>query len=164
MLFRSYSEKRIVEEIEDPAQEIDLEAAQEIDPDCEVGQFIDCLVTPADFGRIAAQKARQVISQRLRSAERDVIYEEYRHRVNEIISGTVKRFVKGSTIIVDLGKVEAILPAREYPRSEFYDVGDKLRALLAEVQDTENGGAEVILSRSSPEFVKQLFKIGRAHV
>lgn len=151
-----YCEKEIVEEVEVPSQEISLAAAREIDPDCEIGQFIDVVVTPKDFGRIAAQKARQIITQKLRGAERDVIYEEYRHRVNELISGTVKRFVRGSNLIIDLGKVEAILPTREYPKTEKYQIGEKVLALLLEVKDAENGGAEVILSRSSPEFVRQL--------
>jgi N utilization substance protein A len=153
----AYCEKEIVEEVEVPSQEISLEAARLIDPDCEVGQFIDMVVTPKDFGRIAAQKARQIITQKLRGAERDVIYEEYRHRVNELISGTVKRFVKGSNLLIDLGKVEAIMPTREYPKTEKFQIGEKVLALLLEVKDTENGGAEVILSRSSPEFVRQLF-------
>jgi N utilization substance protein A len=151
-----YCEKEIVDEVEVPSQEISLEAAREIDPDSEIGQFIDVIVTPKDFGRIAAQKARQIITQKLRGAERDVIYEEYRHRINELISGTVKRFVRGANLIIDLGKVEAILPAREYPKTEKYQIGEKVLALLLEVKDTENGGAEVILSRSSPEFVRQL--------
>jgi N utilization substance protein A len=152
-----YCEKEIVTEVEVPSQEISLAVAREIDPECEVGQFIDVVVTPKDFGRIAAQKARQIITQKLRGAERDVIYEEYRHRLHELISGTVKRFVRGSNIIIDLGKVEAIMPTKEYPKTEKYQVGDKVLALLMEVKDTENGGAEVVLSRSSPEFVRQLF-------
>lgn len=151
-----YCEKEIVDEVEVDAQEILLEDARELDPDCEIGQFIDIVVTPKDFGRIAAQKARQIITQKLRGAERDVIYEEYRHRINELVSGTVKRFVRGSNIIVDLGKVEAIMPTRQYPKTEKYHVGEKVLAVLLGVQDTENGGAEVILSRSDPEFVKQL--------
>lgn len=151
-----YSEKEIVEDVEVPAQEISLEEAREMDPDCELGQFIDVIATPKDFGRIAAQKARQIITQKLRGAERDVIYEEYRHRANELISGTVKRFVRGSNIIVDLGKVEALMPMKHYPKTEKYNVGEKVLALLLEVNDTENGGAEVILSRSHPEFVRQL--------
>ncbi len=151
-----YSEKEIVDDVEISAQEISLEDAREIDPDCEIGQFIDVIATPKDFGRIAAQKARQIITQKLRSAERDVIYEEYRHRINEIVSGTVKRLVKGANLIVDLGKVEAIMPMRQYPKTEKYNVGDKVLALLMEVNDTEAGGAEVVLSRSSPEFVRQL--------
>lgn len=151
-----YSEKEIVDEVEVPAQEILLEDAREIDPECEIGQFIDIIATPKDFGRIAAQKARQIITQKLRGAERDVIYEEYRHRANELISGTVKRFVRGANIIVDLGKVEAIMPMKEYPKTEKYHIGEKVLALLLGVHDTENGGAEVVLSRSSPEFVRQL--------
>lgn len=153
-----YCEKEIVndDEVEVHAQEISLKDAQEIDPDCEIGQFIDVKTTPKDFGRIAAQKARQIIAQKLRGAEKNVIYEEYRHRANELISGTVKRFVRGSNILVDLGKVEAILPMKHYPKTENYQIGDKVLALLLEVNDTENGGAEVVLSRSHPEFVRQL--------
>lgn len=151
-----FCEKEIVDDMEVPSQEISLEAAREIDPDCEIGQFIDVVVTPKDFGRIAAQKARQIITQKLRGAERDVIYEEYRHRANELVSGSVKRFVRGANLIIDLGKVEAIMPMREYPKTEKYQVGEKVLAVLLEVKDTENGGAEVILSRSHPEFVKQL--------
>lgn len=151
-----FCEKEIVDEVEVPAQEISLDDARIIDPECEIGQFIDIVATPKDFGRIAAQKARQIITQKLRGAERDVIYEEYRHRTNELISGTVKRFVRGSNIIVDLGKVEAIMPTKEYPKTEKYNVGEKVLALLMGVHDTENGGAEVVLSRSNPEFVKQL--------
>ncbi len=151
-----YCEKEIVTEVEVPSQEISLEDARKIDPESDIGQFIDVIVTPKDFGRIAAQKARQVISQKLRGAERDVIYEEYRHRANELISGTVKKFVRGANMIIDLGKVEAMLPMKEYPKTEKYQIGEKVLALLMEVRDTENGGAEVILSRSSPEFVRQL--------
>jgi N utilization substance protein A len=151
-----FCEKEIVDEVEVPAQEISLEDARQIDPDCQIGQFIDVVATPKDFGRIAAQKARQIITQKLRGAERDVIYEEYRHRINELISGTVKRFVRGSNLIVDLGKVEAIMPTKHYPKTEKYHVGEKVLALLLEVNDTENGGAEVVLSRSHPEFVRQL--------
>lgn len=151
-----YCEKEIVDDVEVQAQEISLEAARLIDPDCQIGQFIDVIATPKDFGRIAAQKARQIITQKLRGAERDVIYEEYRHRVGELISGTVKRFVRGANLIVDLGKVEAIMPMKHYPKTEKYNIGEKVLALLLEVNDTESGGAEVILSRSHPDFVQQL--------
>ena len=151
------AQKEVVDKVTIPEEEITLEDARRINPYCELGQWVDIIVTPQDFGRIAAQTARQVISQKLRSAERDVIYEEYRHRVNEIVSGAVKRTVRGATLIVDLGKVEAVLPDRFYPKTEKYNIGDRVQALLYEVRDTENGGAEVILSRSHPEFVKQLF-------
>lgn len=151
------AQKEVVTNVTIPEEEISLEEARVLSPYCELGQWIDINVTPQDFGRIAAQTARQIISQKLRSAERDVIYEEYRHRLNEIISGSVKRIVRGSTLIVDLGKVEAILPDRFYPKTEKYNVGERVQALLYQVRDTEGGGAEVILSRSHPEFVSQLF-------
>lgn len=152
-----YAQKEVVDHVTIPEEEITLEEARVLKPDAEIGDWIDILATPEDFGRIAAQTARQVIAQKLRTAERDVIYEEYRHRINELISGTVKRVVRGATLIVDLGKVEAIMPERFYPKTERYNVGERVYALLYEVRDTESGGAEVVLSRSHPEFVKQLF-------
>jgi transcription termination/antitermination protein NusA len=151
------AQKEVVDKVTIPDEEISLEEARLLNPSCELGQWVDIPVTPQDFGRIAAQTARQIIAQKLRGAERDVIYEEYRHRVNEIISGTVKRTIRGATLIVDLGKVEAIMPDRFYPKTEHYNVGERVQALLLEVRDTESGGAEVILSRSHPEFVAQLF-------
>ncbi|MES2345658.1 MAG: transcription termination factor NusA [Chlamydiota bacterium] len=151
------AQKEVVAKVTIPEEEITLEEARLINPYCEINQWVDINVTPQDFGRIAAQTARQIISQKLRGAERDVIYEEYRHRLNEIVSGTIKRIVRGATLIVDLGKVEAILPDRFYPKTEKYNVGERVQALLYQVRDTENGGAEVILSRSHPEFVSQLF-------
>ncbi len=151
------AQKEVVDKVTIPEEEIAIEEARVLNPSAELGQWVDIPCTPQDFGRIAAQTARQVISQKLRSAERDVIYEEYRHRVNEIISGSVKRVIRGATLIVDLGKVEGIMPDRFYPKTEKYNVGDRVQALLFEVRDTENGGAEVILSRSHPEFVRQLF-------
>lgn len=153
-----YTEKEIVETVTYPEEEITLEAARELDPECEVGQWIEIAITPEYFGRIAAQTARQVIAQKLRSAERDIIYEEYRHRVGELISGTIKRVVKGRTLIVDLGKVEAILPDRFIPKVEKHHVGERVMTLLLEVRDTESGGAEAILSRTHPKFVEELFK------
>jgi len=151
------AQKEVVELVTIPEEEISLAEARVLHPDCELGQWVDISVIPQDFGRIAAHTAGQIISQKLRHAERDVIYEEYRHRINEIVSGTVKKVIKGETLIIDLGKVEAILPSRFYPKTEKYEVGDRVQALLFEVRDTENGGAEVVLSRSHPEFIAQLF-------
>jgi N utilization substance protein A len=152
-----FTQKKIVEKVTNAQEEISIENAKALEPDCQIGQWLEIAITPQDFGRIAAQAARQIISQKLKGAERDVIYEEYRHRAGEIISGTVKRFIRGRTIVVDLGKVEAILPERNYPKLERYNVGDKVQALLYEVRDTDNGGAEVILTRSHAEFVAALF-------
>ncbi len=151
------AQKEVVDLVTIPEEEISLEEARKISPYCEIGEWVNIATTPRDFGRIAAQVARQVISQKLREAERDVIYEEYRHRIGEIISGSVKRVVRGATLIVDLGKVEGILPDRFYPKTERYNVGERVQALLWEVKDTESGGAEVVLTRSHPEFVAQLF-------
>jgi len=151
------AQKEVVELVTIPEEEISLAEARVLHPDCELGQWVDISVIPQDFGRIAAHTAGQIISQKLRHAERDVIYEEYRHRINEIVSGTVKNVIMEATLIIDLGKVEAILPSRFYPKTEVYKVGDRVQALLFEVRDTENGGAEVVLSRSHPEFVAQLF-------
>lgn len=152
-----FTQKKIVEKALQTNDEISLEEARVMEPECQIGQWLEIAITPQDFGRIAAQAARQVITQKLKGAERDVIYEEYRHRSGEIISGTVKRFIRGRTVVVDLGKVEAILPERNYPKLERYNPGDKVQALLLEVRDTDSGGAEVILTRSHPEFVEQLF-------
>jgi N utilization substance protein A len=151
------TQKIIVEHVTDPDEEISLETALTLNEDCKIGQRLEITVLPENFGRIAAQTARQVISQKLREAERDVIYEEYRHRINELISGSIKRVLRGRTIIVDLGKVEAILPDRNYPKLEQYQLGERVQALLIDVRDTDNGGAEVILTRSHPNFVKALF-------
>lgn len=151
------AQKEVVEKVTIPNEEILLEEARLSHPDAEIGEWIDVAVMPPDFGRIAAKAAGDVMRQKMRSAERDVIYEEYRHRVQELISGTVKRVVRGATLIVDLGKVEGILPDRYYPKTEKYAVGDRVQALLYDVPDTSDGGAEVILNRSCPEFVRQLF-------
>lgn len=152
-----FTQKKIVDKVTNPADEISFEEARVFEPECQIGQWLELSIPPQDFGRVAAAAARQIITQKLKGAERNVIYEEYRHRVGEIISGTVKRFFRGRTVVVDLGKVEAILPERNYPKLERYNIGDKVQALLYDVRDTEGGGAEVILTRSHPEFVSALF-------
>ena len=108
-----------------PGDEISLERAKALEPECLIGQWLEISITPRDFGRIAAAAARQIITQKLKGAERDVIYEEYRHRAGEIISGTVKRFIRGRTIVVDLGKVEAILPEKELSEARAIQRGRK---------------------------------------
>ena len=152
-----FCDKTVVEKVTNPVLQTSLKEAQQFFPNCALGEVVHVQTTPKDFGRVAAQKARQIISQKLRGAERDVIQEEYRHRVNTLVSGTVKRVGRGDCIIVDLGKVEGVMPRRNYPPNESYGVGHKVLALLAEVRDTEMGGAEVVLSRNHPEFVRQLF-------
>lgn len=152
------AKKQVVEEVDDPADQISLDDALQLHPESEVGDWLEVGVTPKDFGRIAAQKARQIISSKLRFLEKEVVNSEYRDRIGEVISGTVKRFARRGDIIVDLGKVEALMPGNEYPRGERYQAGDRVVALLCDVQDTLNGGAEVILSRSRAEFVYHLME------
>lgn len=152
------TQKTIVDKVKNPETEISLSKAKLLAENCEIGQRLEISISPKEFGRIAAQTARQVIAQKLKEAEKDVIYKEYRDRMGEIISGKVKRFFKGKNLAVDLGKVEAILLEKNYPKSEKYRIGDKVTALLFEVRDTDSGGAEVILSRSHPQFVSALFQ------
>jgi N utilization substance protein A len=152
-----FCDKTVVQKVLNPAKQIALKEALQYYPNAVLGDILTVPTTPKDFGRIAAQKARQIISQKLKGAERDVIQEEYRHRINTLVSGSVKRVGKGSCVIVDLGKVEGVMPRRFYLPGEEFDVGDKVLALLQDVVDTEGGGAEVVLSRSSPEFVQALF-------
>jgi len=110
-----------------------------------------------DFGRISAQTAKQVIIQKIREAERDVLFEEYKKKVNDICSGSVHRFDKGM-LIVDLGRVEGILPKRELPFNEEYRQGDRIKALVVDVKKSSKG-PEILLSRTSPGFVKRLFEL-----
>ena len=114
-------------------------------------------ITSSEFGRIAAQTAKQVIIQKIREAEKDVIYEDYQKKVGTITSGLVHRFEKGN-IIVDLGKTEAILPRSEQVAKERYNQGDRIRAYILEVNKTSHG-PKILLSRSSTEFVRKLFEL-----
>lgn len=145
-----------VEEVKKPFDEIQLAVAQRIQPGAELGDEIDVEVTPKDFGRIAAQTAKQHMMQQIRQAEKANIYEAYKDRAGDIVSGTVRRFEK-SDVMIDLGKFEGIMPSRERVSTEEYNVGDRIRAYVVAV---ENGprGPEIILSRSHPNFVRRLFE------
>jgi N utilization substance protein A len=147
----------VVERVQNKHDEISLADAQRrCKPDAQIGEEVDSVVTPHDFGRIAAQTARQAIMQRIRHAERDMIYDEFKDRAGEIITGTVRRFER-SDVIVDLGRFEGLMPNRERVATEEYNVGDRIRAYVVAV---ENGmrGPEIILSRSHPNFVRRLFE------
>ncbi|MEN9022336.1 MAG: transcription termination factor NusA [Verrucomicrobiales bacterium] len=145
-----------VDDVEHPYDEIDMGTALKIKPDAVLGDEIEVEVTPKDFGRIAAQTAKQAIMQRLRQAEKAMIYDEFKDRAGEVVSGTVRRFEK-SDVMIDLGKFEGIMPSRERVSTEEYNVGDRLRVYVVAV---ENGprGPEIILSRSHPNFVRRLFE------
>jgi N utilization substance protein A len=147
----------VTEKVTNPQDEISLEKARRIKPDAQVGEAIEVEVTPKNFGRIAAQTAKQAMMQRIRQVEKEMIYEEFKDRAGEIVSGTVRRFER-SDVILDLGKFEAVMPQRERVVVEDYNVGDRLRAYVVAV---ENGsrGPEIIVSRSHPNFVRRLFEL-----
>lgn len=154
---RAMAKLFVVEEVNDPNEQILLSKARQIHPAASVGDELDVEVTPKDFGRIAAQTARQAINQRLRQIEKDMIYEEFKDRAGEIVTGTVRRFDR-SDVIIDLGKFEGIMPSRERVATEEYSVGDRLRAYVVAV-DNASRGPEIILSRSHPNFVRRLFEL-----
>ena len=154
---RALANLLIVEKVTNPQDEISVNKARAIKPDANIGEAIEVEVTPKNFGRIAAQTAKQAMMQRIRQAEKENLYEEYKDRAGEIVSGTVRRFDR-SDVILDLGKFEAIMPQRERVVVEDYNIGDRLRAYVVAV---ENGirGPEIIVSRSHPNFVRRLFEL-----
>lgn len=147
----------VVEEIEDELTQISLEEAQEIDPRYEVGDVVEYQVTPKDFGRIAAQTAKQVVVQRIREAERGMVFDNYIERQGEMITGVVQRISNG-TIFVDMGKTEALLPVTEQVPGEKYNVNDRIKVYIMDVKKTAKG-PQVFLSRSHPAIVKRLFEL-----
>ncbi len=142
--------------VKSPYEEISMEIARKINPEAQLGDEIEVKVTPKDFGRIAAQTARQTMMQQLRIAEKAMIYDEFKDRAGDIVGGTVRRFDK-SDVMVDLGKFEGTMPSRERVTTDQYSIGDRIRAYVVAV---ENGsrGPEIILSRSHPNFVRRLFE------
>ncbi len=145
----------VVDEVEDEHKEITLDEARRIKPDAEVGDELRDELPPIEFGRIAAQSAKQVIVQRVREAERERQYNEYKDRVGEIASGVVKRAEYGN-VIVDLNRAEAIIPRREGLPREHFQPGDRVRAYIYEVK-REQKGPQIFLSRTRPEFMAKLF-------
>lgn len=154
---RALANLLVVEKVTNPQDEISLDKARRIKPEAQIGEAVEVEVTPKNFGRIAAQTAKQAMMQRIRQVEKEMIYEEFKDRAGEIVSGTVRRFDR-SDVILDLGKFEAVMPQRERVVVEDYNVGDRLRAYVVAV---ENGarGPEIIVSRSHPNFVRRLFEL-----
>jgi N utilization substance protein A len=156
---RAYAYKTVVEspeQIEDPVNQIALEEARQIAPDVEAGGEIRYYKPTDVLGRIAAQMAKQVIFQKVREAERDIVFQEYNHRVGEVLTATVKR-IEPQDVIFDLGKAEARMPKREQSRLEQFAVGERVRVVLLRV-DKAAKGPQVIVSRAAPELVQNLFQ------
>lgn len=148
--------KEVVEKVVDPQLEISLEEAEVLDSESQIGDELGVKMDTTEFGRIAAQSAKQVIIQRMKDAERDIVYEDFKDREGEVINGIVQRFDRGS-IIVNLGRAEAILPGSEQIPKENYRQGDRLRALIVEVKQISRG-PQVVLSRTHPDFLITLFE------
>ena len=148
--------KEVVEEVEFPDSELTLEQGYEYDPECEIGDSLGIRIDTEEFGRIAAQSAKQVIIQKMREAERNAVYENFIHKKGKIINGIVQRFDRGS-IIVNLGQAEAVLRPKEQMPRENYKRGDRIRAYVMDVLE-ESKGAQIILSRTHPEFLMELFR------
>jgi len=149
--------KEVVEDVTRPELELSLEEARRLDPECEIGDSLGTKVEMAEFGRIAAQSAKQVIIQRMKDAEREIIYEDFKDRRREVINGIVQRLDR-TGVVVNLGRTEAVLPYHEQIPRETYRQGDRIRAYVLEV-DRSGRGPQIVLSRSHPDFLRTLFEI-----
>lgn len=155
LAWKVFELRTIVETIEDPAKEMSLAEGQQMNPAAQVGDTLKVPAEAKDFGRIAAQTAKQVIIQKLKDAERENVYDEFKKREGELVTGIVKRVSHGN-VIVTVGKAEAILPQSQQSPRENFKPGDRVRAYLHEV-DKNARGPQVVLSRTSPELVRALF-------
>lgn len=153
----------VVEEVKDDRFEVSLEYAQQLDPRFEVGDTIDFQIPNDDFKRIAAHAAKNVVRQKIRETERSMIYEDFKDRRGEIVTGIVQR-KSGNTLFVDIGKTEGILPAKEQVPGERYQIRDRIKAYIMDVKEGDakakgDSGSQVFLSRSHPGLVKRLFEL-----
>ncbi len=154
---RVYALKTIVDEVKDIATEMSLEQAKKFGADFEIGDIVEVEVTPRKFGRIAAQTAKQVIMQRIREAERGIIYEEFSNREEDIVNGIVSRFDR-KNIIIDLGRAEGVLPPTEQTPGERYNIHDRIKVYIINVKKT-NKSPQIFVSRTHPGLVKRLLEL-----
>jgi N utilization substance protein A len=146
-----------VEKVTNPFEEIAIGTAKRLKKDAELGDEIELEVTPKNMGRIAAQTAKQTMLQRLRMAEKENLYDEFKDRTGDVVSGVVRRFDKND-VIVDLGKFEGVMTAKERVATEDYNAGDRMRFYVKAVEKDSSRGPEIILSRAHPNFVRRLFE------
>jgi N utilization substance protein A len=154
--FRVYQKKEVVEQADNQKTQISLGEAQSVQPDVQVGEYVRIEIAPGNFGRIAAQTAKQVIIQKIKEAERKSIFAEYKKREGDIIAGIVKK-QSHSNVIVDLGRTEGILPFKEQSPRDVYRFSERMKFYLQEVSEKERG-PQIILSRAAPEMVRLLFE------
>ena len=152
-----YARKIIVEKASDSAQEIDLAEARKINPNYELEDIVEIEVTPKNFGRIAAQNAKQVVVQRIREAERGMVFEKFSSRENDIVNGVVQR-MENRNVYIDLGRAEAILMPNEQIPGEVYQHHDRIKTYIVEVKKT-NKGPQIMVSRTHPGLLKRLFEL-----
>ena len=152
-----YSIKEVVERANDPVQEISLDEAKKINKSIQIGDNVEIEIVPKNFGRIAAQTAKQVIIQKIREAEREILYNDYSDKKGEIVSGPIQKAERG-IVVMDLGKLEGVMPLKEQIPTENYNVNDKIKAYVVDVEKGEKGAPQVIVSRSHPDFVRKLLE------
>lgn len=157
-LINVYSMREVVDECFDPAIEIELKDAKKINKKVKIGDIVEVEVTPKDFGRIAAQTAKQVIVQKLREAEREIVYSEYSDRQGEIVSGIIQK-VEKNVVIVDLGRIEGVMTLNEQIPGEIYSVNDRIKAYVLEVTKNNRGVPQMLISRTHPGFVRRLLEL-----
>ncbi len=156
-IFKVFSQRTVTDQVEDERFEISLEDAQAINPNYSLGDVVESEVTPKNFGRIAAQTAKQVVVQRIREAERNVIFEEYANREGDIINGVIQR-VEQRTVYIELGKTEAVLAPSEQIPTENYYPGLRLKTYIVEVRKTTKG-PQIMVSRTHPGLLKRLLEM-----
>ena len=156
-VYHVYAIKNVVEAVENDITEISLGDAKVIKAEYEIGDILEIEVTPADFGRIAAQTAKQIVVQRIREAERGIVYEEFSNRESDIVTGIVQR-IENKNVFIDLGRTEAVLAPSEQISGESYVHGDRLKTYILEVKNTSKG-PQVLVSRTHPGLLKRLFEL-----
>ena len=152
-----YSVREVVEVSEDPLLEIGLEDARKLDSHYNVGDTVNLEIRPKDFGRIAAQTAKQEKKKKIREAERNMVFTEFNDKKGEIVSGLIQK-ADGGVVVMDLGKLEGVMPVKEQIPTETYKVNDKVRGYVLDVERGAKGNPQVIVSRSHPDFVRKLFE------
>ena len=153
-----FAEKTIVEKVEDEVKEISLEEAKKKRKTSKVGDVVKVIIVPKDFGRIAVQKGKQIIVQKLREKEKEVRFNEYQEKKGEIITGIVQKATEGKSVILDLGKLEGIMPLKEQVEKDKYAVNQKIRVYVQDIVKREKGDVQVIVSRRANDFLKRLFE------
>lgn len=152
-----YAQKRVCTEVKDSCVEILLDEARELDPTAAEDSMVNVEITPSNFGRIAAQTAKQVVVQKLREAERSLIFEEFSEREGEIVTGSIQR-IESKTVVINLGRTEGIMLPSDQIASERYEVGQRVKGYIYEVKNSSKGPS-VFISRTHPYFLKRLFEL-----